>query len=111
LDILKKKGINLIKLKVNSKNNFDFKIIFKKLYLLGIRNLLIEGGDKLTKNLLKKGLIDCFYLFKSPKNLLKGKNNVFFTSLNILNKTYDNNFKVSSKLAKDTISIYKRKNV
>ena len=111
INILKKKGINLIKLKLNSGKNFDFKIIFKKLYLLGIRNLLIEGGDKLTKNLLKSDLIDCFYLFKSPKNLLKGKKSVFFTSSDILNKKYDNNFKISSKLAKDTISIYKRKNV
>ena len=28
-------------------------IILKKLFSLGIRNLLVEGGDKITKNMLK----------------------------------------------------------
>ena len=69
LKIFKKKGIILIKSKLNNKKLFDLKIILKKLFSLGTRNLLVEGGDKLTKNLIKNRLIDKFYLFKSPKNL------------------------------------------
>jgi diaminohydroxyphosphoribosylaminopyrimidine deaminase / 5-amino-6-(5-phosphoribosylamino)uracil reductase len=105
---LKKKGINLIKSKLNNKKNFDLKIILKKIFILGIRNLLIEGGDKITKNFLKKRLIDLFYLFQSPNNLSKRKKNLIFTSLSILNVKYSNKPKITSKLAKDTITIYKR---
>ena len=35
------------------------------------RSLLIEGGDKITKNILSYKLADQFYLLKSPKNLTK----------------------------------------
>ena len=59
----------MIKSKLDNKRLFDLKIILKKLFTLGIRNLLVEGGDKITKNMLKNRLIDKFYLFKSPKNL------------------------------------------
>ena len=104
--VLRKKGIILIKTKLNKEKNFDLKSIFKKLYILGINNLLVEGGDRITKNLLKKRLINQFYLFKSPNNLPSNKNKQIFTSANILSK-YINRNKVSSKLAKDTITIYK----
>ena len=76
--------------------------------MIGIRNLLVEGGDILTKNLLKKNLINCFYLFKSAKNLSKQRNYILFTSLGILNKAFNSKLKFSTKLAKDTITIYKR---
>ena len=56
--------------------------------------------------LLKKRLINQFYLFKSPNNLPDNKKKQIFTSANILSK-YGNRIKVSSKLAKDTITIYK----
>ena len=104
--ILRKKGIILIKSKLNKEKNFDLKSILKRLYILGINNLLVEGGDRITKNLLKKGLINQFYLFKSPNNLPNNKKKQIFTSANILSK-YGNMIKVSSKLAKDTITIYK----
>ena len=107
IKILKKKGINLIKSKLDNKKNFNLKIILKRLYRLGIKNLLVEGGDKITKNLLKKRLVDQFYLFKSPKNLSNNRKYQIFTSLGILNK-YGSKSKISSKLAKDSITIYKR---
>ena len=108
IKILKKKGINLIKSKLNNDEYFDLKTILKKLYNLGIRNLLVEGGDKITKNFLKNRLIDQFYLFKSPKILSKSSKHLIFTSLSILNKMYKLKSKLSSKLAKDSINIYKR---
>ena len=67
IKILKKKGITLIKSKIDDNKLFDLRIILKKLYTLGTRNLLVEGGDKITKNLIKNRLIDKFYLFKSLK--------------------------------------------
>ena len=106
--ILKRKGIELIKSRLNKDKYFDLKIILKKLYSLGIRNLLIEGGDKITKNLLESRLINKFYLFNSPKKLSKVKNFQSFSSLNLLNKKDIFKSKIRSKLAKDSITIYKR---
>ena len=83
-------------------------MVFKKLFALGTRNLLIEGGDKITKNLIKDRLIDIFYLFQSPKILKKSKLNKGFTSFKILNDKYKKVSKIVSKLAKDNITIYKR---
>ncbi len=83
-------------------------MILKKLFNMGVRNLLVEGGDKITKNLLKNRLINRFYLFKSPKNLSLMRENIPFTSFSILNKKYNNKLKIISKLAKDKITIYKR---
>ncbi len=108
IKILKKKGINLIKSKLNIKKRFDLKIILKKLFSHGIKNLLVEGGDKITKNMLENRLINQFYLFKSLKNLPKNRKYVIFTSNDILDKNYKIKSTISSKLAKDKITIYKR---
>ena len=108
IQILKKKGITLIKSKIDNNKLFDLRIILKKLYTLGTRNLLIEGGDVITKNLIKNRLIDKFYLFKSSKNMKTNRKHKFFTSFNILNSRYKKTNKVSSKQTKDSITIYKR---
>ena len=94
--------------KLNRQKHFNLKIVLKKLYALGIRNLLVEGGDKVTKSFLKERLFNQFYLFKSPKNLSNAKKHLFFSSHSILQKYYNMKSKVSSKLAKDKITIYKR---
>jgi diaminohydroxyphosphoribosylaminopyrimidine deaminase/5-amino-6-(5-phosphoribosylamino)uracil reductase len=104
---LKKKGIILVKSKVDYKKKINLRFVLKKLYSLGIRSLLVEGGDKLTKNMLKNRLINQFYLFRSPKDLPINKKYINFTSNNILNYMYKTRSKISSKLAKDTITIYK----
>ena len=93
---------------MKNNKNFDLKIILKKLYILFIKNLLVEGGDKITKNLLKNRLINQFYLFRSPKNLSKMKKYQIFKKFNILDNKYINKSRISSKLAKDNITIYKR---
>ncbi len=105
---LKRKGVVLIKLRLNKKSKFNLKNVLKKLFSLGIRNLLIEGGDKITKDLLKNRLINHFYLFKSSKVLSKSTKHVIFTSTNILNIHYKIKSKIGSDLAKDEITIYKR---
>ena len=103
-----KKRLTLFKSKVDNNKLFDLRIILKKLYTLGTRNLLIEGGDEITKNLIKNRLIDKFYMIKSPKKLKTSRKHKFFTSLSILNTRYKKKSKISSKLAKDNITIYKR---
>ena len=45
-------------------------------------------------------------MFKSSKNLSKNKKHVNFTSFDILNTKY-NKHKISSKLARDKLIIYK----
>ena len=103
-----KKRLTLFKSKVDNNKLFNLRIILKKLYTLGTRNLLVEGGDEITKNLIKNRLIDKFYLFKSPKNMKISGKHKFFTSFSILNSRYKKKSKISSKLAKDNITIYKR---
>ena len=108
IKILINKGIILIKHKSDKNGLFNLKKILKKLYSLGTRNLLIEGGDKITKNLINQRLIDIFYLFQSSKIFHKNILNKHFTSFKILNKKYKKKLKVSTELAKDKITIYKR---
>ena len=108
INILKKKGVILIKSKTGDNSLFNLRKIFKKLYSLGTRNLLIEGGDKITKYLIKERLIDIFYLFQSTLILPNSKFNKYFTSLKILNNKYKKKHHVYSQLGKDRITIYKR---
>ena len=108
IEILKKKGANLIQFNLVNKKHFNLKLILKKLYTMGCRHLLIEGGDKITKDFLKKRLINKFFLFKSPKKLPKNKRYLNFTSFKTLKTKYNNKSCISSKLVKDTITIYKR---
>ena len=69
-----KKGVKLIKMKLNEEGNFNLISIAKKIYSLGINSLLIEGGVNLTDNFIKSNLLNEFYLFKSKKKLkTKGK--------------------------------------
>jgi len=108
INILKKKGITLIKFSLNNYGFFDLNKVFKKIFTLGVRNLLIEGGDKLTKSLIKSRLVDLFYLFQSHNKMLKNNDFKIFTSLDMLNKKYQNKTTVSTKLDKDNIIIYKK---
>jgi len=108
IKFFKSKGVVLVKSQLKHDGLFDLEKILKKLFNLGVRNLLIEGGDKITNNLIKGRLIDVFYLFQSPKILSKDKINQSFTSFKLLNKNYKKRYRLSSKLAKDIITIYKR---
>jgi diaminohydroxyphosphoribosylaminopyrimidine deaminase / 5-amino-6-(5-phosphoribosylamino)uracil reductase len=104
----KRKGIKLIKLKLIKKNYFDLKIVLKKLYTLGCRNLLVEGGNDLTCNLLKHRIFNEFYLFKSTKILSKLVNYKDFNCYKELSQNYKNKIKIDSKLGKDLITLYSK---
>ena len=107
----KKKGVQLIKSKINKKNRFDIKMVLKKLYSLGNRNLLIEGGDVLTNSLIKFKIFNKFYLFKSSKNLSKSSEYLKFNSLNVLNQKYKIKINLKLNIRKDRITLYKKQNV
>ena len=102
----KRKGIHLIKSKIDRNNRFDIKVILKKLYNYGCRNLLIEGGDKLTNALIKNKIFNKFYLYKSPKNFSKNFVYLKFSSQNILNQKYKKKINLNLNLRKDRITLY-----
>ena len=102
----KRKGIHLIKSKIDKNNRFDIKVILRKLYNYGCRNLLIEGGDKLTNSLIKLKIFNKFYLYKSSKNLSKSSEFLKFSSQNILNQKYKKKINLNLNLRKDRITLY-----
>ena len=103
----KRKGIILIKSKVDRDNRFDMREILKKLYNFGCRNLLIEGGNDLTNSLVKNKIFNKFYLFKSPKNLSKSLEYIKFTGMKTLNQKYKTKINLNLNLRKDRITLYR----
>ena len=72
IKLLKKRGTILIKQSTDKYKNLDLKKILKALYKMEIRNLLVEGGDVLTKNFLQKKLkVQKFLIKKILKELKK----------------------------------------
>jgi diaminohydroxyphosphoribosylaminopyrimidine deaminase/5-amino-6-(5-phosphoribosylamino)uracil reductase len=108
ISIFKKKGIQLIKSNLLKNENFDIRLILKKLYSLGCRNLLVEGGNDLSKSIIRKKLFNQFYLFKSPKSLSKLVSHKTFNCFKDLSHKYKSNKKINTLLGKDSITLYKK---
>jgi len=106
--MFKKKGIKLIKSNLLKNGNFDIKVVFKKLYSLGCRNLLVEGGNDLSKSIIKKKLFNQFYLFKSPKSLSKLVAYKSFSCFKDLSQKYKSKKKINTQIGKDSITLYKK---
>jgi diaminohydroxyphosphoribosylaminopyrimidine deaminase/5-amino-6-(5-phosphoribosylamino)uracil reductase len=104
----KKKGIQLIKTNLLKNKNFDIESIFRKIYILGCRNLLVEGGNDLSKSIIKKKLFNQFYLFKSPKSLSKLVAYKDFSCFKDLSQKYKSKNKINTLLGKDSITLYKK---
>ena len=107
ITLFKKKSIQLIKSNLSKKRYFDLKLVLKKLYKAGIRNVLVEGGDDLSRSFLKKKLFNEFYLFKSSKNLSKSVAYKDFNCFKYLSQNYKNKKKINT-LGRDSITLYKR---
>ena len=107
ITLFKKKGIQLIKSNLIKKRYFDLKLVLKKLYKTGIRNILVEGGNSLSGSFLKNKLFNQFYLFKSPKILAKSLPYKDFNHIKYLIHNYRIKSKINNKLTKDTINLYK----
>ena len=108
INLFKKKGMQLIKSNLTKKRYFDLKLILKKLYKTGIRNILVEGGDSLSASFLKNKLFNEFYLLKSPKILSKLFAYKDFNCFKDLSKKYKNKRKINTQLGKDSITLYKK---
>ncbi len=104
----KKKGAQLIRLNLNKNNLFEFKLILKKLYTLGCRNLLVEGGNIISKDILRNRLFNEFYLFKSQKKLSKLGLYEKFNFLKQLKTSYKKKSKINLKFGKDSITVFKK---
>ena len=103
----KKNNVILIKSNLSKNKKFDLKIIFKKLYNLKIRNILIEGGNELTNSFIKKKMFNKFYLFQSKKILSKLVEYKEFTGLKTLKQKYKNKFNIKSNFGNDKVTLYK----
>jgi len=108
ISIFKKKGVKLIKSRLLENGNFDVKLILKKLYTLDCRNLLVEGGNDLSKSIIKDNLFNQFYLFKSPKSLSKLVAYKDFNCFKDLSQKYKSKNKINTQLGKDIITLYKK---
>jgi len=106
--IFKKQGIKLIKSSLLKNEDFDIKLILMKLYSLGCRNLLVEGGNDLSRSFIKKRLFNNFYLFKSPNSLSKLVPYKEFNCFKDLSQKYKNKNKINTKLGKDLITLYNK---
>ena len=104
----KNKGIRLIKSNLIKDRYFDLKAILKKLYALGTRNLLVEGGDVLSGSFLKGKIFNQFYFFKSKKSLPKSLISKDFNHFEKLTQNYKSKTKINSNFGKDSITLYKR---
>ena len=107
VSVFKKKGILLIKSNLLKKKDFDIRSILKKLYILGCRNLLVEGGNILSKYIIKNKLFNEFYLFRSPKNLSKLVAHKEFNCFKDLSQKYKNKKKINTQKGKDSIILYR----
>ena len=103
----KSKKIKLIKSKINKDKKFNTKTLMRTLYDLGCRNILIEGGNELTKNFLNKKAFNQFYLFESPKKLSKLCTHKEFSGLSILKRNYKVKIKINSNFGKDKVTLYR----
>ena len=97
----------MIKSNLTKDKKFDLKIILKKLYYLGVRNILVEGGNELTNSLIQRKLFNKFYLFQSKKMLSKIVDYKEFTGLKILKQKYKNKFNVKLNLGNDKLTLYR----
>tara|TARA_B100000686_G_scaffold292491_1_gene321225 strand:- start:379 stop:1485 length:1107 start_codon:yes stop_codon:yes gene_type:complete len=106
LNLLKKRGVKLIKLEINKNNFFNLKFILNKIYSLGCRNLLVEGGKTLTNSFLKDKIFNQFYLFQSLNKLGKEAKLNVYSELNLLSFKYKKRSKINSFTGDDILNLY-----
>ena len=103
---LKKKGVKLIYLDIDTNEYFDLKKVFKKIYNLGVHKLLVECGKDLTMKILSENFFNEFYLFKSDK-ILNNKDKININNIiKKLDKNYKNKKHVKTYLDKDSLIQY-----
>ena len=104
----RKKKIFIIKSRLTKNKNFHFQDILKRLFKLGCRNLLIEGGGVLTNKLLKKRVFNEFYLYKGQRVLSKLSDYLKFDDFDLLREKYKKKIKLDLELGGDKITLFKK---
>ncbi len=108
INILKKKGVKLIKLKTDNNNFFNLKLVLNKIYSLGCRNLLVEGGKTLTSSFLKLNIFNQFYLFQSSNKFGNTAKLNVYSEINRLSYKYKKKSKLNSFTEDDIIYLYSK---
>ena len=101
-----KKGIKLIQSDIDNDGFFNLKFVLNKIYSLGCRNLLVEGGKFLTNSFLKHNLFNRFYLFQGSNKLGKNAKLNVSSQLHQLPFIYKNKSKINSFTENDIIYLY-----
>jgi len=104
----KKKKILLIKSRLDKNKYFYFQDVLKKLFKIGCRNLLIEGGGILTNNLIKKRIFNEFYFYKGERALSKFSDYLKFEDIDLLRENYKKKINLNLKLGRDKITLFKK---
>ena len=86
ISLLKKNKIKLVYLPINTEEDFDLNVVFKKIYSLGFSRVMVEAGVKFNTELLKYNLIDQFYIFNSMKKIGADGLKKSINLINIVNK-------------------------
>ncbi len=64
---LEKKGVRVLVCPNGASGEIDLEFLLESLGKMGIASVFVEGGGRVFSSFLKKGLVDKFYLFVSPK--------------------------------------------
>tara|TARA_Y100000590_G_scaffold251802_1_gene282751 strand:- start:3456 stop:4556 length:1101 start_codon:yes stop_codon:yes gene_type:complete len=106
INFFKSKGIRLIYITLDNKNQINLKKVFSEVYKNEIGSIIIEGGKLLTENLIKNKLINEFYLFKSNQKLGKLGNNKINSIENKLSIIFKNKKKIETFLDDNQLTKY-----
>ena len=107
LTIFKEKGIKLFKIKLDKNKLLDLKSILKKLYSLGLRNILVESGNDLSKSFISDKLFNDFYVLKSSNIIPISKGSKKFNSYAYLKKKYKYVHKIRGDYDNDQIKLFR----
>ncbi len=77
---LEERNVTILDCKKTSKGQIDLKHLFKKLTMMGIIDILVEGGGQVTTSLVEQRLVDQLYIVISPKLIGSQGTSIFMGS-------------------------------
>ena len=101
IKLLKKLKIDTYKIDLDEDGNLDLKKTLIKAKNLGFSRIILESGIKLSRNFLKRNLVDDLKLFISNKKLGKNGNGSF--------KKYLVSFLKNKKVATEKVNLFGEK--
>ena len=107
INLFKKNGFQIYKVPLDKKKKLSLKLILKRLFKEGCRNLLVEGGSNLTKSFLDQKLFDRFYIIDNKKNIKLNKNSVYFDNYQKQIKAFKFKIDLKNHNGKDKITLYR----